>query len=315
MQTLWIAFTAVLALLLCAVPGYVLMRSGSVREDAIAPLTKVMLFVGQPCLVITTFGKLAYDPSLLPRLFFFALAMLLVNAVVLGGAYLVLRKKQEEAIYRICTIATSLANCAFFGIPILEALYGEAAADLLVYTSVYAVMMNILGWTVVSAIIAKDRHYMSAKKIVLNPATIGLLLALALYLLRIPLFSGYPTLGSMIEILGRMTSPLSMIVMGMRLATMPIGELFSDGRIYLTIAVKQMGMPLVAFAILTLLPMDAVTKQVLYLLCACPVAAIVQSFSEMIGQGQKEGAKLVLLGTILSIVTLPIMTLLIPYLR
>ena len=128
------------------------------------------------------------------------------------------------------------------------------------------------------------------------------------------MFTGYPTLGNMIEILGRMTSPLSMIVMGMRLSTIAPRDLFCDWRIYLTIAAKQFAMPLVAFGILCLLPMDSVEKQVLYIMCACPVAAIVQSFSEMIGQGQKEGAKLVLLGTVLSVVTLPIMSFLIPYL-
>lgn len=314
MNTLWITFSAVLALLLCAAPGYLMVRGGILKEDAISPLTKVMLFVGQPCLVVTTFGKLEYDLSLLPRLGFFALAVLLINGVMLGGAYLVLRKKQEEAVYRICTIATTLTNCAFFGIPVIEALYGDAASELLVYTSVYAVVMNILGWTVVSAIIAKDTHYMSLRKIVLNPATLGLVCAILLYVLRVPVFSGYPTLGNMIEILGRMTSPLSMIVMGMRLSTMNLRELFGDVRIYLTIAVKQFGMPLVAFVILLILPMDPVIKQVLYIMCACPVAAIVQFFSEMIGQGQKEGAKLVLLGTLLSILTLPITSLLIPFL-
>lgn len=314
MNTLWITFSAVLALLLCAAPGYLMVRGGILKEDAISPLTKVMLFVGQPCLVVTTFGKLEYDLSLLPRLGFFALAVLLINGVMLGGAYLILRKKQEEAVYRICTIATTLTNCAFFGIPVIEALYGDAASELLVYTSVYAVVMNILGWTVVSAIIAKDTHYMSLRKIVLNPATLGLVCAILLYVLRVPVFSGYPTLGNMIEILGRMTSPLSMIVMGMRLSSMNLRELFGDVRIYLTIAVKQFGMPLVAFVILLILPMDPVIKQVLYIMCACPVAAIVQSFSEMIGQGQKEGAKLVLLGTLLSILTLPITSLLIPLL-
>ena len=314
MNTLWITFYAVLALLLCAAPGYLLLRGGVVREDAIAPLTKVLLFVGQPCLVITTFGKLTYDLSILPRLLLFALLVLLINCVILGGAYLALRKKQEDAVYRICTIATALANCAFFGVPVIEALYGDAASELLVYTSVYAVVMNILGWTVVSAIIAKDRHYMSAKKILCNPATIGLLVALVLYVLRVPVFDGYPTLGSMIETLGRMTSPLSMIIMGMRLSTIAPKDLFCDVRIYLTIAVKQLGMPLLAFLILLCLPLDTPIKQVLYIMCACPVAAIVQSFSEMIGQGQREGAKLVLLGTILSIVTLPVAALLIPLL-
>ena len=314
METFLITLGAVAALLICAIPGYLLCKCRTVGENAIPALTKVLLFVAQPCLVITTFQNLSFDAAFLLEMLWFALLVLFLNAVMLGGAYFVLRRRQEEPLYRIMTIATALANCAFFCVPVLEALYGEAASELLVYTSIYSVVMNILGWTVVSAIVAKDRHYMSAKKIVFNPATIGLLVALVLFVLRIPLFESFESLGSMIEVCGRMTAPLSMIVMGMRLSYIGVRELFSDVRMYLTVAVKQMGMPLIAFAILFLLPMDSVTKQVLYVMCACPVAAIVQSFPEMIGQGQKEGAKLVLLGTALSIVTLPLMALLIPLL-
>ena len=55
-------------------------------------------------------------------------------------------------------------------------------------------------------------------------------------------------------------------------------------------------------------------KAVLYIICCCPVASIVLNFSEILGEGQKEAASTVLLSTILSILTLPIMTLLLPLL-
>jgi predicted permease len=42
---------------------------------------------------------------------------------------------------------------------------------------------------------------------------------------------------------------------------------------------------------------------------ACPVASVVLNFSEMLGQGQKTAANLVLLGTGLSAITIPLMVL------
>ena len=45
-----------------------------------------------------------------------------------------------------------------------------------------------------------------------------------------------------------------------------------------------------------------------------PVASVVLNFAEIAGEGQKKAASLVLLGTILSIVTLPLMMLLLPVL-
>jgi predicted permease len=49
----------------------------------------------------------------------------------------------------------------------------------------------------------------------------------------------------------------------------------------------------------------------IYILACCPVAVVVPNFAEMLGEGQKESANTVLLGTLLCIVTLPVMLLLV----
>lgn len=312
-ETLSVTFVAVLALLLIILPGYAVGKSKLVSERATVDLTKILLFVCSPCMFFMTFQKLEHNMDLLWDLLIFALLVLAINAIMLAGAFFILFKKQTEPLYRIVTIATSLANCAFFGIPIIEALY-ENADKLIIYTSIWGVMMNILGWTVVSAIIAHDRKYMSAKKILLNPATLGGLAGLLFFLLNIQLSTLFPSFWSMVEILGRSSSPISMLIVGLRLSSVRIRELFDDWRIYATLAVKQLGMPLVAFALVYFFPLAPEMKQVFVLLSACPVAAIVQSFSEMLGKGEKEAAKLVLLGTLLSIVTLPTASLLLPLL-
>jgi predicted permease len=104
-----------------------------------------------------------------------------------------------------------------------------------------------------------------------------------------------------------------MIVMGMRLATMKVSEMFSDYRLYLTVAVKQLLMPLIAFAIVYFLrEVDTGLRAAFYITCSCPVASIVLNYSEIVGEGQKSAANLVLLSTALSIATLPLMMLLLP---
>ena len=313
LTTLTVTLFATIALLLIIIPGFIVGKTKLVSERATVDLTKILLFVCSPCMFFMTFQKLDHDLDLLLDLLIFALLVILINAIMLGGAYFFLFKRQTEPVYRIITIATGLANCAFFGIPIIEALY-ENADKLIIYTSVWGVTMNILGWTVVSAIIAHDAKYMSAKKILLNPATIGGVTGLVFFLLSINVGELFPSLWSMIELLGRASSPVSMLIVGLRLSRVRLRELFDDYRIYLTIAVKQLLMPLVAFAIVFFLPIAPEVKQVFVLLAACPVAAIVQSFSEMLGKGEKEAAKLVLLGTILSVVTLPVASLLLPLL-
>ncbi len=305
-----VALLAVGVLLLIAAPGYILIRKKMLSEDCIPGFSKVLLFVCQPCLAVFSFGKLEFSWKLLGNLGVFAALIILVHAVMLSGSFLVLKNKSKEPIYRIITIGTTFGNCAFFGIPIIESLLPDEAPSLIVYTTVYAVVMNVLGWTVGSAIISHDTKYISLKKIFINPAMVGMLAALLIFIVGIDFST---ELDSMIEYTARMATPLSMIVMGMRLGTMDIKKVFTDYRVYLTIAVKQFVMPLIAFLAVMLLPsLDLGLRQTFFITCACPIASIVLNFSEIVGEGQQAGANLVLVSTICSILTLPVMMFLLP---
>jgi predicted permease len=309
MSLFFVSLIAVGVLLVAATPGFIMQKCRVVSEECIPGFSKVLLFVCQPCLAIYSFSGVELDGEMLASLGVFALLCLAVFAVMLGGAYLVLYKKCEKPIFRILTIATTFSNCAFFGIPIIEAVMPDRAAGVIVYTTVFAVVMNVVGWTIGSAIIARNVKYMSLKKIIFNPAMIGLVVSLVIALLKIPI---HPDLFAMITSLAKMCTPLSMIIMGMRLATMRLGALFVDLRIYLTVAVKQFIMPLVGFLMVLFLPIASDVKAVFFIMCACPAASIVLNFAEIVGEGQREAANTVLLSTILSIVTLPIMMLLLP---
>ena len=305
-----ITLLAVSVLILSAVPGYILIKKKMLSEDCIPGFSKILLFVCQPCLAVFSFRELEFSAELLAKLGIFALLIIFVHAIMLGGSFFLLKNKAKEPVYRIMTIATTFGNCAFFGIPIIEALLPDISSSLLAYTTVYAVVMNVLGWTVGSAIISHDTKYISLKKIFLNPAMIGTLVALLIFITGIDFPKEFD---SMIEYTARMATPLSMIVMGMRLGTMELKRMFTDVRIYLTIAVKQFLMPIIAFlVILAFKNVDINLRKVFFITCACPVASIVLNFSEIVGEGQESGANLVLLGTLGSIVTLPIVMLLLP---
>ena len=69
-------------------------------------------------------------------------------------------------------------------------------------------------------------------------------------------------------------------------------------------------MPLLVFLVTLVLPLDTVTKQTMFILAATPVASVVLNFAEMLGEGQETAANVVLLGTLLSILTIPAVSLL-----
>lgn len=311
MKTFSVALGAVAVLLAVAVPGYILKKKKMVGDDCMPSLSKILLYVCQPCLSVYTFKNATFSPAMLGSIGVFALLALLVQILMLGIAYLLFQKYMKNPLYRIMTIACSLGNCAFFGIPILEALFREKAAGLLIYTSVYAIIMNIIGWTLGAAIISQNLKYVSVKKIFLNPAMFSLLIAIPFFVFDIPLTQ---SVDDMVSLIGRMATPISMLIMGMRLATTDFKKMFTTKQIYVSLALKQLFMPLLGLLLVVFLPVDTSMKAVLYIICCCPVASVVLNFSEILGEGQREAASTVLLSTIFSIVTLPIMTLLLPLL-
>ena len=323
MTTLEVFLTTLLAvavMLLTAVPGYLLLKRKVLKEESVTSLSKVLVFVCQPCLAAYTFSSAEFSAELMADIGIFTLICLLLNGIMLGGSYLILRRRYSNVLYRIMTVATTLGNCAFFGIPILEAIYGEGT-DLVLYTTVYAVVMNVIGWTIGSAIMSGDSRYVSVKKVLANPALIGAAVAMVIFCFRIPLTFTIPftdrsfgILESTVTITARMSTPLSMLVMGMRLATMDMRSIFNEPRVYLTAVIKQMVMPLIAFAMVYFLPLDPGTKQAFYIISACPVASVVLNYAEMCGSGQKDAAKMLLLGTMMSSITMPIMMLLLQFL-
>lgn len=301
-----ITLTAVAVMLIYAVPGFLLVKTRMIKQEAIAAFATVLMYVCQPCLTVYSFQKVDFSMKLVSQLLTFFVIALVIQSVMLGGFFLVFRKKYEDIRYRVYTLATTLGNCTFMGVPLLEALFPDHP-ETVVFSLAFFLAMSILSWTAASYIITQDRRYISIRKLVLNPAVLSMAVAIPIFVsgLRFP-----EQFENMITLLGRMTTPLCMLVLGMRLATVQIKPIFTSGLQYFVIAIKQLAMPLIAYAVLSLFSLDPIMKQTLFILTATPVASIVLNFAEMLGQGQKTAANVVLLGTLLSVLTIPIMSLL-----
>lgn len=305
MNNFLIALSAVATMLLYAVPGYIAVKSKAIKPDSIQSFAWLLMYVSSPCLTVYTFTKPDFDPAILGDMGLFTLIAFLLQAAVLALFFVLFKKKSEDVKYRVANLAVCFGNCAFMGVPLLEALLPEYP-DAVMLSSLFGVTMNVLGWTAGSAIITRDKKYISLKKVLLNPATLSLPIALPLYFTNTDLPG---LLAPAVELLGKMTTPLCMLIIGMRLATTKPKTLINDPLQYFTVAIKQIAVPLACLGILMLFPMDLPMKQTLFIIFCCPTASVVLNFAELLGQGQKQAARIVLLGTLMSILTIPLMML------
>jgi len=307
LTTFLIALGVVSTMLLYAMPGFIMIKTKIIKKDQISAFAKLLMYVCSPCLVFNSLTRNEFSVSLVKEMLIgFAF---IFSAFLLGllAFRFIFKKRSHDVKYRIYNLATTLANCAFMGVPVLEALFPDYP-QAIAFSAMASMALNILGWSVASYIISQDKKYISVKKILLNPAVIALIVAIPFFVFKIEI----PDLiNNMIVLLAKMSTPLCMLIMGMRLACASLKKVFLVPSQYLIVAIKQIVFPLVAFLILLLLPLDERMKASIYILMACPVASVVLSFSEMIGEGQENASSLVLLGTLLSAITIPVMTLLI----
>ena len=310
MSTFLITLFSVGILLFSAVPGYLFIKCKLVKEDFIPGVSKILVYICQPAIAIYGFAGLEVSGKILLDMLVFSLLVIALHAVVLVGVYFLFGGKGKMAVYGIITVSATASNCTFFGIPILEALFPEIASGLIVYASIYSLIMNIMGWTVGAALISGNMRFISLKKVFLNPATISTGAAFLIFLLGITIPEN---LLSSITIMGKMATPLSMLVLGMRLASIDLKSVFLDKKLYFSTLIKQFAMPLVALLLVAFMPIDASLKACIYILAACPTASVVLAFAEMLESGQKSASGAILLSTILSIVSLPIMVLLLVF--
>ncbi len=296
-----------------AVPGFVLVKCRAVRAESISAFSKMLMYVCQPALTLYSFNKADFSKKLGLNLLLFLAIITIAQLVFLGIFYLIFRKRMQDVRYRIATVATTLSNCSFLGVPLLEAIFPDSP-NVAVYSMMYFLSMNLLGWTLVSAVITRDRKYIGIGKILCNPATISIAIALPFFLtgFKIGTQNGrlLGAVGDAVNLLGKMTTPLCMLVLGMRLATMRWRSIFGSPLQYLSVGINQIVFPLCVLGILSVLPLGRELVCCMFIMCACPVAAVVQNYAEILGEGQDAAAGTVLLGTLSAVVTLPILALL-----
>lgn len=299
-------------MLLYAVPGFILSKTKLLKSDHAKILSTILLYICSPLLNIYAFQKVTVTTELSVNLlitFGFGLVTMLALMMLMA---LLFRKKNNDIRYRVATVCAAFGNEAFLGVPLVEAILPGFAAGAAMCT-IYLTAMNILGWTLACYLITKDKKYISIKRILLNPATIGLVIAVIFYFLDWH-FVSIPKVGiafdNFITILSRMSTPLCMIALGMRLASTNIKSLFLDPLRYVVVSIKQFAFPLVIFAVVLLIPIDVEFKKAFVILSAVPSAQITQSFCELIGEGQEDSASNCLLSTLSCILTLPLICLL-----
>lgn len=303
-----IAFSNVLLTLLYILPGFLLCKFKKVSAEHLSSMSAVLVYVCAPCLIVNSFLQLDFTPLGFGYMALFFVVTFVLQALFMLATFLIFRKKYEDSKYRILTIGAVLGNVGFFGLPIVKALLPDNP-EVMCYSAVYVVSMNILVFTVGVFCLTKDKKFISVKSALLNPSTISLIIALPLYFFGVKRFLP-DVLLSGVSLLSGITTPLCMIILGIRLATVSFKKLFTRPIIYAVCACKLIIFPLFCYLAVYFIPLQESFKASILILSAVPCAAVILSMAEIHQSETELAANCVLLSTLLCFITIPLLVLL-----
>ena len=313
-----------LVLFAFAVPGFILRKTGLVKSDSLYSISNILLCFAQPMLIIQAF---AVDPiaptgeTLLNFLwvFLFSVAAILLTFGASKLVFLFMKGEEQRRRRDLLVFVGTFSNCAFVGIPFVDMFTG-GDSEAMMYITVFTVAFNLLLWTLGAYLITQDKKQISLKKALLNPCTIGSVIGFLLFLVpQINIFDmeEVAELQQIVTYGGGMTAPLSMLVVGVRIAELSPKKLFCDRGIYLASLVRLVLSAALTYLLLLPFKLTGVFADAPYVLLApviamaMPPAASVVAFAEKLDGEKEYAAAAYSTGTLLSIVTLPVAMLLI----
>lgn len=307
-------FLIVFLVIALAVPGFALKKAKLLPDGASNALAVLLLYVAQPFLMVSSLLNKTFTQSLLPDFAAVALFAVGLQLMLYFLSKLFFVKVKVEPTRRICVASSYLGNVGFMGIPVMKALF-PSDDTIILYTVIFNIVFNAMTWTLAVYAITGDKSKIKPIKILLNPPTIATVLALPLFFCNVTVPENVlATIGY----LGDMTLPLSMVILGIRLADVKFKRLFTSAPAYGVALVKLVVSPLAALGVMLLarllIPIETTVIVALFIIFAMPSASSALNFAEMYGGDCDTAAKATLTNTLLCVLTIPILSLLIPLL-
>jgi len=307
---IFVIIQQMLVLLAMMLVGFIIFRIKWLDDNACAKMSKIVVNVLNPCLMVN--GVLGKEAGLEGSMLFQTVVLVIVyygGLVLLSGpvASLLRTKKGHHNLYKLMMV---FSNVGFMGIPVISSIFGKESMLLIAF---YNLGYNLLFYTYGVYLAAESSEAESNTKAVkggqwkklLNPGVAACVLAIAIFASGAAMPESVCTF---FDYVGNAAVPLSMILIGASVAQGGKREFFLDKRAYAFAAIKMLVIPIAAALLFRLLPWPAMVEGVFILMLAMPVGSTAVMLASDSGADAIECTKGCIITTLLSVITIPIVS-------
>ena len=253
--------------LLLIMAGIIAKKCGFITKENEPQLTKIVVSIAYPALIlsgVTGSGEHIRGHELLEAMAVIGglLALLFIAAWLMPR---ILRYGRE--CYGIVNVMVICTNIGFMGVPMIDGIYGK---DALIYITLLLIPFNLLFYSYVIQAIrggGENPHRFKLSDLI-NPGMISCVAAVLIYFLDLPI----PYIArATVVMLGNLTAPLAMMLMGAFLLETDWSGILKDWRVWAFTFLKMIAVP----ACIVLL-IEQFTDNI-YLLAVCMATAATPS--------------------------------------
>ena len=242
--------------------------------------------------------------KMLPELRFPALSMVILLGIATAVARIFAVRQDHRGLF-ISMFFNS--NTIFVGLPINQALFGDASIP---YVLIYYMCNTTFFWTLGTYLIQRDGEgeaqfdLKTSMKKVFSPPLMGFILGLVMVMLQIKLPA---FLASDLQYLGNLTTPLSMIFIGLSVSHVGVKQLVLGKDQLLILLGRFVVASLLMATIVYWAPLPSLMKQVFIIQSAMPVMTNAPVVARLYGADSDYAAVMVTETTLATMVVIPIL--------
>lgn len=310
------SISSILSIVIMISIGYVLTAKGWFNDESSQLLTKLVITIALPALMISTIltnldiselehiGKGIVIPIL---------SMTICAIIAICVAKLMKIRKDRTGLF-ISMFFNS--NTIFVGLPVNLALFGEKSVP---YVLLYYIANTTFFWTLGVYFISKGGERKSNDNIfsketlkrIMSPPLLGFIVAITLILLRVHL----PTfIMDTCTYMGGLSTPLSMIFIGICMFSIKLKDIKLSKDMFGIIAGRFIISPLTIFVLTLLLPIPILMKKVFIIQAAMPVMTNTSIIAKAYDADTQYASVMTMVTTVLAIIAIPFYMILLSYL-
>jgi hypothetical protein len=295
-------FRKIIELFIIMALGYVLVKAKVVKPEESRTLSRLSIYIITPCTILNAFQIDVTQEVKSGVMFAFGMALFLQGGMIIVGE-LLKRFAHLDVVEMDSAIYSNSGNLV---IPLVASVLGE---EWVIYASAFVAVQLFFLWSHgISGFLGSGK--IEWRKILLNINMLAVFAGIIMLVtgLRMPQMAD-----DVCSTVSSMLAPVSMLITGMIVGGMRLGQVFKNRRIYLVCFLRLVLIPLMVLFLIWCFHIKSWVENgdqillVTFFAVITPVASSITQFAQVYGKKEDYAGSINIVSTLLCIITMPLM--------